>query len=88
MYELRFDPDAIEFMQKTEKVIAKRIWNKLMAVKSEPHRYFIRLTSRSDYKLRVGDYRIIADIDDAAKIIEITFICHRSKVYQNSNNNI
>lgn len=43
---------------------------------------FIRLTGRSDYKLRVGDYRVIADLNDATKRIEVTHIGKRDRVYE------
>jgi len=35
-----------------------------------------------DYKLRIGDYRAIADINRANNIIEITLIGHRKNVYK------
>jgi len=83
MYKLIFDQEAIKFLEKCEKQTAKRIWNKLMLAKNNPHRFFERLTGRKDYKLRVGDYRIIADINDNKKRIEITLIGHRKKIYKN-----
>ncbi len=83
MYEVVFDPEAIEFLEKSNKDLAKRIWNKIMSTKENPHRFFERLTGRTDYKLRIGDYRAIADIDDKNKKIEITLIGHRKNVYQN-----
>ena len=54
-----------------------------MSTKENPHRFFERLTGRTDYKIRIGDYRVIADIDDKNKKIEITVIGHRKNVYQN-----
>ena len=83
MYEVVFDPEAIEFLEKSNKDSAKRIWNKIMSTKENPHRFFERLTGRTDYKLRIGDYRAIADIDDKNKKIEVTLIGHRKNVYQN-----
>ena len=43
MYEVVFDPEAIEFLDKCEKQLAKRIWNKIMSTKENPHRFFERL---------------------------------------------
>ena len=53
-----------------------------MSAKENPRHFFERLSSRGDYKLRIGDYRVIADIDDNKKRIEITLIGHRKNVYQ------
>ena len=83
MYEVILDPEAIKFLEKSNKDLAKRIWNKIMSTKENPHRFFERLTGRTDYKLRIGDYRAIADIDDKNKKIEVTLIGHRKNVYQN-----
>ena len=80
MHTINFDNEALRFLEKN-KIIAKRIWNKLQETKIEPHHYFTRLTGRTDYKLRVGDYRIIADIDNNNKIIQITHIGHRKNIY-------
>ncbi|MBI4167875.1 MAG: toxin [Candidatus Aenigmarchaeota archaeon] len=33
-------------------------------------------------KLRIGDYRVIADIDQTLKKIQITLIGHRKNVYK------
>lgn len=82
MYDVVFDPEAIEFLEKSNKDLAKRIWNKIMSAKENPHHFFERLTGRPDYKLRIGDYRAIADIDDKNKKIEVTLIGHRKNVYQ------
>ena len=37
---------------------------------------------RFEFRLRVGDYRVIYQIDDAAKAIDITRIAHRKEVYE------
>lgn len=58
------------------------MYNKIMSAKENPHRHFERLTGRKDYKLRAGDYRVIADINDGMKRIEVTLIDHRSRIYK------
>ena len=83
MYEIIFDPEALEFLAKLDKKNAKRIWDKVMSTKSDPHHFFERLVGRQDYKLRIGDYRAIADINDTSQRVEITLIEHRKKVYKN-----
>jgi len=82
MYEVFFDPEALEFLWKLDKTLAKRIWDKIIITKSEPHHFFEKLVGRNDYKLRIGDYRVIADINDSSKRIEIALIGHRKKIYK------
>ena len=82
MYEVSFDPEALEFLWKLDETLAKRIWDKIISTKSEPYHFFERLVGRKDYKLRIGDYRVIADVNDSSKRIEITLIGHRKKIYK------
>ncbi len=82
MYEIIFDPEAIEFLEKSEKQLAKRIWDKIMSAKENPYHFFERLIRIKGYKIRTGDYRAIADIDDNRKRIEITLIGHRKNIYK------
>ena len=80
MYEVVFDEEAIDFLSKLQIKIKKRIYNKIISAKENPFHFFERLEGRKDYKLRVGNYRIIADI--SPKRIEISFIGHRRNVYK------
>lgn len=81
MYSVIFDKKAVEFLDKLSPNIKKRIFEKIMSAKESPLHFFERLTSRQDFKLRIGDYRVIADIDENSKQIFITLIGHRKNVY-------
>ena len=83
MYEVIFDEQAINFLNKIEKPVKERIFKKILQTKESPLHYFERLVGREDYKLRVGDYRVIADIKQNAKTIRVTVIGHRKNVYDN-----
>ena len=80
-YEVIFDEEAINFLNKLDKILKTRIFNKIISTKENPFHFFDRLKGSSGYKLRVGNYRIIADID--SKRIKITLIGHRKNIYQN-----
>ncbi|MEK6954046.1 MAG: type II toxin-antitoxin system RelE/ParE family toxin [Candidatus Micrarchaeota archaeon] len=82
MYELNFDRKAIEYLESLPHEIRGRIFQKLAAAKENPRHFFEGLEGRSDFKLRVGDYRLIADIDHNLKRIEVTLIGHRKRVYK------
>ncbi|MDD4353561.1 MAG: type II toxin-antitoxin system RelE/ParE family toxin [Candidatus Nanoarchaeia archaeon] len=81
-YDIKFDKKAGEFLESLDKETAKRIFNKIMQSKEEPLSHFIRLAGRTDYKLRIGDYRTIADIDTNNKQIQITLIGLRKNIYK------
>ncbi len=83
MYEVVFDDAVIDFLNKLQRDLRERIYNKILSTKENPFHYFERLAGRKDYKLRVGNYRVIADIDQTSKRIEVTLIDHRRRVYKN-----
>ena len=83
MYEVIFDEEAIRFLHQIPTETKESIFNKIISTKENPFRFFVRLTGRTDYKLRVGDYRIIAEIDQNNKKIKVTLIGHRKNVYKN-----
>ena len=82
MYELQFEKKALNFLNKLEYNDKKRIWNKLQQCKENPFRFFEKLVEIPGFKLRVGDYRVLADIDIAAKKICINKVGHRKNVYE------
>lgn len=81
MYELCFDKKAIDFLNKLDNKIKKRIWNKLQECKIEPFRYLKHLEQINGYKLRVGDYRIITTVQEKIKILYVLKIGKRNNVY-------
>jgi len=80
MHEVIFDPEATDFLANLPKELKTRIFNKIISTKENPFHFFEKLTGRTDYKLRVGDYRVIADINEDS--IEITRIGHRKNIYK------
>jgi mRNA interferase RelE/StbE len=82
MYTVIYDEEALQNLEKLQKITRKRIFDKISSAKENPFHFFERLTGRDEYKLRVGDYRIIADIDEKTKRISILFIDHRKNIYK------
>lgn len=82
MYRVKFDDEPINFINKLSKDLKKRIFNKILSTKTNPFHFFDKLEDRKDFKLRVGDYRVIADINQSSKTIEITRIGHRKNIYK------
>ena len=82
MYEIIFDEKAIEYLEKLDHTDKKRIFDKIMSSKENPLHYFERLTGRNEFKLRIGSYRVIGDIDEKTKKISILIIAHRKNIYR------
>ncbi|MCK5030273.1 MAG: type II toxin-antitoxin system RelE/ParE family toxin [Thermoplasmatales archaeon] len=83
MYEVIFDEKAIESLEKLEYKIKERIFRKIISTKGKPFHYFERLTKRDEYKLRIGNYRVIVDIDKKSEKIKVLIIGHRKNIYKN-----
>lgn len=82
VFEVIFDEEAIDFLNKLPKELKERIFHKIISTKENPFHYFERLEGRKDYKLRIGDYRAIADVDIGSEKIQITIIGHRRDIYK------
>lgn len=42
----------------------------------------VKLAGRDDYRVRVGDYRIVYAVDDAERLVIVARIAHRRDVYR------
>ena len=42
----------------------------------------VKLAGRDDFRIRVGDYRIVYAVDDAQALVIIARIAHRRDVYR------
>lgn len=81
MYQLIFDKKALHDFNKLEDNIKERIWKKLQETKENPFRFLKSLASIEGFKLRVGDYRAIIDVDNANKILKVLKVGHRKNIY-------
>jgi mRNA interferase RelE/StbE len=52
-----------------------------MSTKEDPFHLFEKLTKRELYKLRVGEYRVIAEINKNEITILVLLIGHRKNIY-------
>jgi len=42
----------------------------------------LKLSGREGWRIRVGDYRVIYEIDDSLKVVTILHVGHRADVYR------
>ena len=60
-----------------------RLREAIFALAHEPRPQSSRkLTGREGWRLRVGDYRVLYDIDDVTQTITIVHVGHRRDVYR------
>lgn len=82
MYKVILTQRALKDLENIDKEMQKRIATKLKEYCEEPLRYARKLISPQigTYRFRVGDYRVIFDID--RENIVILRIGHRKSIYK------
>jgi mRNA interferase RelE/StbE len=81
-YKVKLHSDVAKFLGKLPKNISERIKNKLREVRKNPFHYLERYESEDIYKLRIGDYRALIDVDNSRKILFVRVLDKRSKIYK------
>lgn len=82
MYSIEFSKMAEKQFDDLERNVQERIVGKLERMKVRPFDFVKRLAGCSYYSMRVGDYRIILDIQHNRMIIFVIELGHRRNVYK------
>jgi mRNA interferase RelE/StbE len=82
LYEVIFSNKARKQLLKLEKNIQIRIIAVLERIRIRPESYVTKLVGDPGYKLRVGDYRIMMDIDNNNLFILVIMVGHRRDIYK------
>ena len=86
-WKIEIKPTAIKEYSKLDKPTKKRIKNSLLDLESEvnpfTHKNVRQLTGKlkGDYRLRVGDWRILFTPDFEEKVLYVYAILSRGKAY-------
>ena len=82
MYELVYSPTALKQLEKLERAIRERIIIALERLRIKPEsRDIKKLMGMPGYRLRVGDYRVIFDLENDKLLILVLEIGHRRNIY-------
>jgi len=80
-FSIEWDEKALSFLKKLPKNISERIFNKIESIKENPF-HFLEHYEGKYYKLRVGDYRALIDIDFEIKVLVIQVLDKRGRIYK------
>ena len=84
MFEVEYSNQARKFLKKSDKILSTRLINKIEELKIKPIIHDTKSIEGYEEKLfrvRVGDYRILYEVDYENNRIGIVRIDKRSKVY-------
>jgi len=84
MFDIRYSKQAVNFIKSSEKKLIARILKKIDTLKENPVQHDSKLVEGYNEKLfriRVGDYRILYEVDYKKNQLGIVKMDKRSKVY-------
>ena len=81
MYEVLLSNKAKKQLAKFSSDVQNRIGSAIERIKIRPFAFVKRLTGYKYFRLRVGDYRLILDIQQGKLIILVVEIGHRRNIY-------
>ncbi len=84
MYEVYLERSAENDLKRLPTSIFHRIIPQIKALVENPRPSGCRKItgSKNDWRIRIGDYRIIYEIDEKAKTVRIMRVRHRREVYR------
>jgi len=84
MYEVLISSQAERDLRRLPKSLMDRIIPHIRALARNPRPSgCLKLSgTKSDYRIRVGDYRVLYEIADAIRIVRIMRVRHRREVYR------
>jgi mRNA interferase RelE/StbE len=83
-YAVTFTAAAAKSLDKFDKALLARIRAKVLGLAEVPRPPgSVKLAGQTDlHRVRIGDYRIVYRIDDAAQTVEVAIVAHRREVYR------
>ena len=84
MYTVEFSKLAEKKLIKLEGNVQKRIISSLERIRIRPQAHLKKLVDSPYFSLRVGDYRLILNIQQSELIILVINLGHRKSVYSKS----
>ena len=81
-YEVCIVPSAEKEMNRLPSAVRDRLSKRILGLADNPRpRGTRKLSGREEYRLRMGDYRILYVVDDKNSIVTVLAVGHRGSVY-------
>lgn len=83
MHAIRYTPAALKTLRRIPRNVADLIRQKVAEVAADPAaaRNVKKLKGRDGYRLRVGDWRVVYDIEDGVLVLVVIDIGPRGGIY-------
>lgn len=80
-FEIIWSQSALKQLKKLDRSVAKRIVDAVDKLPVDPHRVVSRIVNSPYFRLRVGDYRLMVDIQGKELRVLVLKVGHRKSVY-------
>jgi mRNA interferase RelE/StbE len=80
-FEIIWSDSAASQLKKLDRTVARRIFDKVGELREKPQRFLRKLVNSPYYRLRVGDYRVILDVQENVLRILVLKVGHRKSIY-------
>jgi mRNA interferase RelE/StbE len=82
-YSLGIKQSAQKELDALDDALFSRIDRRILALVSNPRPTGCKKLKghKGQWRIRIGDYRVIYTIDDSTKIVTVTHVAHRREVY-------
>jgi len=83
-YNVSFKPSVVKDLRHLPKPVVARVIESIESLKTDPFpRQAIKLSGAERlYRIRMGEYRIVYEIDIRAKQLIVHYVRHRREVYR------
>jgi mRNA interferase RelE/StbE len=82
-YALELKPSAHKELESLPNSVLSRVMRKLESLQHDPRPAGCKKLKgyKDQWRVRIGDWRVVYIIDDTAKLVSVTRIAHRREVY-------
>ncbi|GBL42140.1 hypothetical protein EMGBD3_15080 [Nitrosarchaeum sp.] len=81
-WQVVWSEKSVKQLEKIDKKDAQKIYDSVLECVEEPFRVVIRLANSPFYRMRVGKYRVILDLQQNKMIIFVIESDHRGQIYK------
>ncbi len=81
VFKIIWSDSAVRQLKNLDRTVARRIFDKVGQLAENPHRFVKKLVNSPYYRLRVGDYRIILDVQENLLRILVLKVGPRDSIY-------
>ena len=86
MYDLLLTKEAQAFYEKADRSLVRRLNRCFDQLRQNPHHHpnitRLRGPLAGYFRYRIGDWRVVYEVDDDGQLVIVLIIAHRSKAYK------